>query len=73
MNHSGGPHPKEHREAKPTDRKQINHKIDPEWLSEPHLREHSEGRNKESNDDAKNIAAGHECLRIGNPNIDQIL
>ena len=59
MNHSGGPHSKKDGEAKTPDSKQINHKIDPEWLSEPHLSEHSERRNKESNDDAKNIAAGH--------------
>ena len=37
----------------------MNHKNNPERLTQTYLGEHSERRNKESNNDAKNIAAGH--------------
>ena len=57
MNHSDGPHSKKNGEAKTRDSKQINHKIAPERLSEPHLSEYAERRNKQRNNDTKNITA----------------
>ena len=57
MNHSDGPHSKKNGEAKTRDSKQINHKIVPERLSEPHLSEYAERRNKQRNNDTKNITA----------------
>ena len=59
MNNSGGPHAEQQREAKTTNGEEIDHKVDPEWSFEAHLREHPERRNKQGNDDAKDIAAGH--------------
>ena len=66
MNHSGGPHAEQDRETKTANSKEIDHKIDPKGSCKPHLGEDTKGRNEQSNDDSKDIAAGHE-VRKGMP------
>ena len=63
MNDSGGPHPEQQREAQTTNCEEIDHQVDPEWAFEAHLREHPERRNKQGDDDTKDIAAGHRKHR----------
>ena len=59
MNDSDGPHAKQQRKPKSSNGEEINHKIDPELSFEAHLGKHSKRGDKQSNDDAKNIAESH--------------
>ena len=59
MNDSNWPHAKQQWKSQSTNSEEINDKIDPEWTLKAHLGENPKRGNKQSNDDAKNIAAGH--------------
>ena len=60
VNHSGWPHAEQHRKTKAAHSEEINHQVDPKGLGQPHLGEDTKGWNEQSNDDPKDVAAGHQ-------------
>ena len=55
MDDSGRPHAEQQGESQTTNRKEIDHQIDPEWPFESHLSEHPERWDEQGDDDAKDI------------------
>ena len=60
VNQSGWPHAQQDWEAKAANGKEIDHQVDSKGLRQSHLSEDAQRGNEQSNDDPKDVAAGHQ-------------